>query len=77
MVVGAKGYKMADKIDYDILTTVEPTDGSRWWHYFGVFVHYARTKLVNLYFMKELDRRLRDEAARNVYCNACHPGKCF
>ena len=77
VVVGAKAYKHAGKLDYEMLTTALPTDGSRWWHYFATWGHYGRAKLANIYFTRELDRRLRERGVRNVYCNACHPGRCF
>jgi len=35
---------------------------------------YARTKLANILFTKELHRRLQDAGIRNITVNALHPG---
>lgn len=35
---------------------------------------YGQSKLANLLYMQELDRRLRSEGVENVWVNAVHPG---
>lgn len=38
-------------------------------------LRYADSKLANVYFAAELDKRFRTErGAQNIYCNSCHPG---
>lgn len=68
------GYLGATKLDYKALTTPVPTDGSHWWHIFNSFRRYLNSKLANIYFTNELDRRLQARGITNVYCNSCHPG---
>lgn len=74
VMVSSEGYKLAAKLDYNALTTVVPDSGTRWWHAFAGFRRYSTTKLANVYFAFELDRRLRQRDVKNVYCNVCHPG---
>ncbi|KAL9121747.1 MAG: hypothetical protein Q9187_001687 [Circinaria calcarea] len=74
VVTSSAGYKGATKLDYKALTTPVPTDGSHWWHIFSSFRRYLTSKLANIYFTNELDRRLQARGITNVYCNSCHPG---
>lgn len=69
------GYKSATGLDYSSLTTARPGDGKSAWDVKSAFDRYGNSKLANIYFASELDRRLRQEDYRNVYCNSCHPGE--
>ncbi|KAL8766452.1 MAG: hypothetical protein Q9209_006746 [Squamulea sp. 1 TL-2023] len=68
------GYQSATGIDYSALTQVCPRDGGSVWDVIPAFVRYGNSKLANIYFTIELDRRLREDGYSNVYCNSCHPG---
>lgn len=74
VMMSSRGYTTATKLDYDALTTPKEGDGSSAWHLGGSFHRYCNTKLANLYFVAELDRRLQERGIKNVYCNSCHPG---
>jgi hypothetical protein len=67
---------MAHKLDYTALTTPIPGDGTSLMHLGRAFQRYLDSKLGVLYLALELDRRLWDvDGVRNVFVNACHPGK--
>ena len=68
------GYKKARKLDYEMLCTAKPGDGKSMKDAPEALMRYGDTKLANLYFAKELDRRLQIRGVKNVFCNACHPG---
>ncbi|KAL8778600.1 MAG: hypothetical protein Q9213_007344 [Squamulea squamosa] len=68
------GYQPATGIDYSALTQVRPNDGGSVWDVVPAFVRYGNSKLANIYFTIELDRRLQEDGYTNVYCNSCHPG---
>ena len=69
------GYKRAVKLDYSALTTRVADDGTSLIHLSGGFQRYLNSKLAVLYLALELDRRLWVRGLRNVFVNACHPGK--
>ena len=74
VIVSSLGYKKARKLDYEMLCTVKPDDGKSVRDAPEALMRYGDTKLANLYFAKELDRKLQSKGVRNVFCNACHPG---
>ncbi|KAI9859809.1 MAG: hypothetical protein M1830_006286, partial [Pleopsidium flavum] len=74
VMTSSRGYMVASKLDYDALRTPIEGNGSSIWHMGGSFFRYCNTKLANIYFMAELDRRLQERGIKNVYCNSCHPG---
>ena len=57
-----------------MISTADPNDGKSLGHAAEAFRRYADSKLANLYFAKELDRRLQANGVKNVFCNTCHPG---
>lgn len=57
-----------------MLSTAKPDDGKSLRDTPEAFGRYMDSKLANLYFAKELDRRLQARGVGNVFCNACHPG---
>ena len=68
------GYKGARKLDYEMLSTVKPGDGKGIADAPEALRRYSDSKLANLYFALELDRRLRARGVDYVFCNVCHPG---
>ena len=74
VIVSSYGYKTARKLDYDKLCTVKPGDGTGIADAPEALMRYSDSKLANLYFALELDRRLQSRGKDNVFCNACHPG---
>src|SRR5438045_5606098 len=74
-MTSSHAYKIASKLDYETLTTCVPEDGTSLLHLGGGFQRYVNSKLAELYFALELDRRLRERGVENVFVNACHPGK--
>jgi NAD(P)-dependent dehydrogenase (short-subunit alcohol dehydrogenase family) len=74
VMTSSDGYKMARKLDYDALVTKIPHDGEKLGHLSGSFQRYFNSKLAVVYFVVELDRRLREAGCDNVYINTCHPG---
>ncbi|KAL8889235.1 MAG: hypothetical protein Q9215_003484 [Flavoplaca cf. flavocitrina] len=74
VVTSSIGYRNATGLDYSALTQTRPGDGDSVWDMIPAFVRYGNSKLVNVYFSLELDRRLREDGYTNMYCNSCHPG---
>lgn len=74
VMVSSEVYKTATKLDYDALRTRIEGDGNSVWQLKAAFIRYCNTKLANVYFTAELDRRLQSRGIKNVYCNSCHPG---
>jgi len=75
VVTSSMAFRTAQKLDYQALTTRLPGDGSRVIRDMkGAFQRYCNSKLANIYFVEELDRRLQAKGVTNVYCNVCHPG---
>lgn len=75
VITSSIGYKFATGLDYASLATARPGDGDSMWDVKPAFDRYGNSKLANIYFANELDRRLRQEGYMKVYCNSCHPGK--
>jgi NAD(P)-dependent dehydrogenase (short-subunit alcohol dehydrogenase family) len=66
--VSSMGHRMATSSDGIHFGTVNVPDSySPWWQ-------YAETKLANILFTKELQRRLMERGVHDVYVNCCHPG---
>ena len=74
VVTSSMGYTFATGLDYVALTTRLPRDGDSMWDVKPAFVRYCNSKLANIYFVNEFDRRLQEEGYENIYCNSCHPG---
>ncbi|KAI9828985.1 MAG: hypothetical protein M1832_000008 [Thelocarpon impressellum] len=74
VVTSSIGQRIGRKLDYVSLETRIDTDGKTFVDMFRAFGRYCDTKLANVYFTAELDKRLRERGVRNVYCNSCHPG---
>ncbi len=74
VVVSSIGYKSARKLDYEMLCTAKPGDGNGITDAPEALMRYSDSKLANLYFALELDRRLQARGVNNVFCNVCHPG---
>ncbi|KAI4099297.1 MAG: hypothetical protein LQ339_006089 [Xanthoria mediterranea] len=74
VVTSSIGYRNATGLDYLALTQARPGDGDSVWDVIPAFVRYGNSKLANIYFTIELDRRLREEGYTDMYCNSCHPG---
>ena len=77
VVTSSVGYQFSAGIDYASLTTTRPGDGTSLWDVKAAFVRYGNSKLANIYFANELDRRLREDGYKNIYCNSCHPGELY
>ncbi|KAL8737397.1 MAG: hypothetical protein Q9181_001734 [Wetmoreana brouardii] len=67
VVTSSIGYRSATGIDYTAVTTARPGDGDGIWDVKPAFVRYGNSKLANIYFANELDRRLRDHGYQHVY----------
>ncbi|KAL8857331.1 MAG: hypothetical protein Q9178_006097 [Gyalolechia marmorata] len=74
VVTSSIGYRTATGLDYSTLTQARPGDGESVWDLVPSFVRYGNSKLANIYFTIELDRRLREDGYTSIYCNSCHPG---
>ncbi|KAL8674267.1 MAG: hypothetical protein Q9168_001334 [Polycauliona sp. 1 TL-2023] len=74
VVTSSVGYRNATGLDYSALTQARPGDGESVWDVLSAFGRYGNSKLANIYFTLELDRRLREDGYTNMYCNSCHPG---
>ncbi|KAL8701844.1 MAG: hypothetical protein Q9224_000311 [Gallowayella concinna] len=74
VVTSSIGYQFATGLDYSSLINARPGDGDSVWDVKSAFVRYGNSKLANIYFARELDRRLREDGYTNVHCNSCHPG---
>ncbi|KAL8835364.1 MAG: hypothetical protein Q9170_003353 [Blastenia crenularia] len=74
VVTSSVGYQFATGLDYISLTTARPGDGDSVWDVKPAFVRYGNSKLANIYFANELDKRLREDGYKDVFCNSCHPG---
>ncbi|MCJ1308453.1 hypothetical protein MMC25_002106 [Agyrium rufum] len=68
------GYAGAKVPNYEDLRQLKPNDGSSLLHYMPSFQRYLVSKLCNVFFTLELDRRLRERGVKNIYANCCHPG---
>jgi NAD(P)-dependent dehydrogenase (short-subunit alcohol dehydrogenase family) len=71
----SRGHKDATKLDYTALTTRVPDDGTSLRHLAGGYQRYLNSKLAVLYLALELDKRLQARGVKNVFVNACQPGK--
>jgi NAD(P)-dependent dehydrogenase (short-subunit alcohol dehydrogenase family) len=71
----SRGHKDATKLDYTALTTRVPDDGTSLRHLAGGYQRYLNSKLAVLYLALELDKRLQARRVKNVFVNACQPGK--
>ena len=74
VMTASLGYKFAPKIDYNVLKERREADGKSARDALPAFKRYCLSKLANVYFAEELDRRLQARGIQNVYCNSCHPG---
>jgi NAD(P)-dependent dehydrogenase (short-subunit alcohol dehydrogenase family) len=74
VIVSSEGFRLGHKPDYKALTTAVPGDGPGLRGIVGAFRRYTNSKLLNIYFTYELDRRIRAEGVSNVWVNCCHPG---
>ena len=75
VITSSLGYKWATKLDFTALKTAIPDDGAKVRHITEAFWRYCNSKLANIYFINELDRRLQDKGVKNIYCTSCEPGK--
>jgi NAD(P)-dependent dehydrogenase (short-subunit alcohol dehydrogenase family) len=73
-MVASNASLQAKAIDYDYLRTPIPNDGSRVRDLIGAFQRYSISKLSNVYYAKQLDKKLQAEGITNIYVNALHPG---
>ena len=62
-------------INYEELKTAVPGDGKKLSHIPAGLRRYGESKLANIWFTKELDKRLQERGVKNVYTNCCHPGR--
>lgn len=74
VITSSAGYKMARKLDFASLKEHKEEDGKTIRELPDAFKRYCDSKLANLYFAAELDRRLQARGVKNVFCNSCHPG---
>jgi NAD(P)-dependent dehydrogenase (short-subunit alcohol dehydrogenase family) len=74
-LTSSRGHKEATKLDYTALTTRVPDDGTSLLHLSGGYQRYLNSKLAVLYLALEMDRRLQAKGVKNVFVNACQPGK--
>ncbi|KAI9893330.1 MAG: hypothetical protein M1814_000460 [Vezdaea aestivalis] len=74
VVVSSDAHRAAPRIDYKALETAVESDGTSYLHLAGAFKRYGTSKLANIYYTVDLDRRLRARGVNNVYCNAIDPG---
>lgn len=74
-MTSSMGYKMAPKMDYDALLQGADGGAAGFKDVHTGFTRYATSKLANIYFAAELDRRLQERGIHNIYCNSCHPGE--
>ena len=74
-LTSSRGHKKAVKLDYTALTTLVPDDGTRLRHLAGGFQRYLNSKLAVLYLALEMDKQLQARGVKNVFVNACQPGK--
>jgi NAD(P)-dependent dehydrogenase (short-subunit alcohol dehydrogenase family) len=74
-LTSSNGYKVAPKLDYEVITTRIPDDGKSLWDVGGAWMRYVTSKLGLVYFVASLTKQLREQDIQNVYVNACHPGK--
>ena len=74
MITSSIGHKAAKKLDYTSLMERREADGSSLQDVPSAFRSYCDSKLANIYFTEELDRRLQARGVTGVYCNSCHPG---
>lgn len=71
----SNAYKLANKLDYEKLTTIIPNDGQTLKDVSNAFKRYGESKLAALYGVLELSHRLRNTLGlTNIYVNSCHPG---
>ena len=64
--VSSEAHKSAKDLDFDNLNSEKLFDNA--------LRLYSRTKLANILFTRELDRKLKAAGIRNVTVNALHPG---
>ena len=74
MSTSSISYAVTARPNYDTLTRSYPNDGTHVWQILSAFKRYIDSKLLNVYFTNELDKRLQNRRITNVYCNSCHPG---
>ncbi|KAI9651623.1 MAG: hypothetical protein M1829_002587 [Trizodia sp. TS-e1964] len=74
VITSSYAYKMASKLNYENLQRSDENDGNRARDLTRAFRRYGDSKLANIYFARELDRRFRQKGVQNIYCNTCHPG---
>ncbi|KAI9801342.1 MAG: hypothetical protein M1825_003321 [Sarcosagium campestre] len=74
VVTSSVAYQMASRLDYSNLMVPVENDKSKLRDLNASFARYGRSKLANIYFAAELDRRLRGKGIKNIYVNSCHPG---
>ena len=69
--VSSIAHRLVREIDFDALTREVHSDllGP-----VGSLKRYGQSKLSNILFAQELDRRLHDHGVTNVWVNSCHPG---
>lgn len=64
----------SDGIDFDTITTARSGDGQSVLDMKAAGKRYGRSKMANILFAQELDRRLKRRGVEGVRVNACHPG---
>jgi len=62
------------KAEMKYFTEIEGKDTHNFSGLWLAMARYGRSKLCNLLYVIELDRRLRGEGKKNVYVNCIHPG---
>ncbi|KAJ8099314.1 hypothetical protein POJ06DRAFT_256635 [Lipomyces tetrasporus] len=71
VIMSSKSYENSHPIDFDNVRTTYHS----WFAFLTLremLQRYSRSKLANLYFMRELADLVKDR--KNIYVNACHPG---
>lgn len=75
VVTSSMAYQCAsDGIDFDTLETRREGDGSSISDLKPSAKRYGRSKMANILFTQELDRRLTRRGVKGVRVNVCHPG---
>lgn len=75
VVTSSLGHKMSKGFDEKALTTTIPGDGKSLTQIPAAFTRYGFSKLANIWFTQELDRRIQAQGINNIYVNCCHPGE--
>lgn len=67
-------FVVPEGIDFDTIGTKREGDGQSILDMKATGKRYGRSKMANILFAQELDRRLKERGVEGVRVNACHPG---